>query len=45
MAEIHSIREDHPMWNRSVAVYLFPTGGSFEVVWIKRESDPPDAVT
>ena len=28
------------MWNRSVAVYLRPTGGSFEVVGIERESDP-----
>ena len=44
VAEIHSIHEDHPMWNRSVAVYLRSTGGSFEVVGIERESDPPDAV-
>ena len=44
MAEIHSIHEDHPMWNRSVAVYLRSTGGAFEVVGIERESDPPDAV-
>ena len=32
------------MWNRSVAVYLRSTGGSFEVVGIERESDPPNAV-
>ena len=44
VAEIHSIHEDHPRWNRSVAVYLRSTGGSFEVVGIERESDPPNAV-
>ena len=43
-AEIHSLHEDHPMWNRSVAVYLRPSAGLFEVVGIERESDPPDAV-
>ncbi len=44
VAEIHAIHEDHPMWNRRVAVYLRPVDGRFEVVGIERESDPPDLV-
>jgi hypothetical protein len=44
LAEIHSIHADHPLWNRRVGVYLRPRGGTFEVVGIEREADPPDAV-
>ena len=43
MAQVHALHDAHPMWNRSVAVYLRPRGGTFEVVGIDRESDPPDA--
>ena len=41
LAEIHSLNDLHPMWNRRVGVYLRPVRGTFEVVGIERESDPP----
>ena len=44
LAEIHALHAEHPMWNRRVGVYLRPQGGTFEVVGIERESDPPDLV-
>ena len=42
LVEIQSLHDDHPMWNRRVGIYLRPTGGTYEVVGIERESDPPD---
>ena len=42
VADIRAVHDDHPMWNRRVAVYLRPVGDRFEVVGIERESDPPD---
>ena len=44
LAELYSLHGDHPMWNRRVGVYLRPQGGTFGVVGIERESDPPDNV-
>lgn len=44
LAEIHSLHDEHPMWNRRVGVYLRPSGGTFEVVGVERESDPPDNI-
>ena len=44
LVEIHSLHEDHPMWNRRVGIYLRPEGSGFSVVGIERESDPPDAL-
>ena len=41
LAEIRTRHADHPRWNRRVGVYLRPVGGTFEVVGIERESDPP----
>ena len=41
LAELHTLHEDHPRWNRRVGVYLRPTTDGFEVVGIERESDPP----
>ena len=40
-AEIRTLHEGHPRWNRRVGVYLRPVGRTFEVVGIERESDPP----
>ena len=40
-AEIRTRHDDHSRWNRRVGVYLRPAGGTFEVVGIERESDPP----
>ena len=44
LAEIYSLNNDHPLWNRQVGVYLRPRGGTFDVVGIERESDPPTNV-
>ena len=44
LAEIYSVHDDHPMWNRRVGIYLRPQGDTFEVVGIERESDPPDNI-
>ena len=41
LAEIHTLHDDHPRWNRRVGVYLRPTTDGFAVVGIERESDPP----
>lgn len=41
LAEIHTLHEDHPRWNRGVGVYLRPAADGFEVVGIERGSDPP----
>ena len=41
LAEILTLHGDHPRWSRPVRVYLRPTGGTFQVVGIERESDPP----
>ena len=41
LAEIRTLHDDHPRWNRRVGVYLRPAGDTFEVVGIERESDPP----
>ena len=41
LAELHTLHQDHPRWNRRVGVYLRPTTDGFEVVGIERESDPP----
>jgi hypothetical protein len=42
LAEVHTLNDDYPMWNRRVGIYLRPVGRTFEVVGIERESDPPD---
>ena len=44
LAELYSLHDDHPMWNRRVGVYLRSQGDTFEVVGIERESDPPDNI-
>ena len=44
LAKIHAVRDEHPMWNRRVGVYLRPVGEGFEVVGVERESNLPDAV-
>ncbi len=36
LAEIHSINENYPQWNRSVKVYLRSVENSYEVVGIER---------
>ncbi len=41
LAEIRTLHGDHPRWSRPVRVYLRPTGGTFQVVGIERESDSP----
>ena len=38
MAEITSTHADHPVWEHLVRVYLRPTGSSYEVVGIDRDS-------
>ncbi len=44
VVEIHSLHDDYPAWNRRLVVYLRPEGGTFTIVGIERESDPPDAI-
>jgi len=44
LAGIHAMNDAHPRWNRRVGVYLRPSGASFDVVGLERESDPPDRV-
>ena len=41
LAEIHTQHDDHRRWNRRVGVYLRPVDGTFEVVGMEREADPP----
>ncbi len=38
LAEIHSLRDEHPTWNTRIGVYLRPAGDTFEIVGIERES-------
>ncbi len=38
LAEINSLREDHPKWDKRIGVYLRSNGSSYEVVGIDRES-------
>lgn len=40
-AELRTLHNGHPLWNRKVDIYLRPTNNGFEVVGIERESDPP----
>ena len=44
VADVYSVSDEYPGWNRRVRVYLRPEGTSFVVVGVERESDPPDAV-
>ena len=38
LAEIHSLHDEHPKWNKRIGVYLRTNGSSYEVVGIDRES-------
>ena len=38
LAEIHSLHDEHPHWNKRIGLYLRSNGSSYEVVGIDRES-------
>jgi hypothetical protein len=38
LAEIYSLNPEYPHWNKRIGVYLRPTGQTYEVVGVERES-------
>jgi hypothetical protein len=38
LAEIYSLNDNHPQWNKRIGVYLRPTERGYEVVGLERES-------
>lgn len=41
LAEIYSINDNYPQWNRRIGVYLRPSENGYEVVGIERQSEMP----